>query len=489
MALTPKLELRQSQALVMTPQLQQAIKLLQMSSLELVAYVEAEIEQNPLLERDDGDDAPAADAAGDDTTDPADEPTNAEDPVAGLDADYDSVWESDGAGGGGAAPQEPWHIGGAANDGYAPVEQTPAGEITLRDHLLNQISVDLDDPVDRVIGVHLIDMLDDAGYLGDDLTPVAQRLGCNVARVEATLARLHDFDPAGIFARSLRECLALQLGERNRLDPAMEVLLDNLDLLADRENEELQRRCGVDDEDFAEMLAEIRALDPKPGLAFDNEVAQTIMPDVFVRAGAGGNWQVELNNDTLPRVLVNRRYVATVKRQARTKAEKEYLAERLTSANWLVKSLDQRANTILRVSIELIRQQSRFLTRGVRHLRPLIMRDIADAIEMHESTVSRVTANKYIATPRGIYEMRYFFTNAIRSTRNHAEAHSSEAVRHRIKTAIEAEDAEDVLSDDRLVAILRDEGVEIARRTVAKYREAMRIPSSVERRRRKKRRY
>ncbi|MFQ5957941.1 MAG: RNA polymerase factor sigma-54 [Alphaproteobacteria bacterium] len=494
MALTPKLDLRQSQALVMTPQLQQAIKLLQMSNLELAVYVESELEQNPLLERAEADDAPGAgtaeEATGAAATTPTKQATGATDPLPGLDANYDNLWSSDGAGeGGGAAPHETWQIGGAVDAGYSLVEQTPAGEIGLRDHLLNQLNVDIVDPVDRVIGVHLIDMLDDAGYLSDDLTPVAQLLGCHVARVEATLAKLHNFDPPGIFARSLRECLALQLSERDRLDPAMEVLLDNLDLLADHENEELQRRCGVDDEDFVEMLAEIRALNPKPGLTFDKEVARTIVPDVFVRTSSDGNWNVELNNDTLPRVLVNRRYFATVNRQARTKEEREYLAERLTSANWLVKSLDQRANTILRVSIELIRQQSPFLTRGVRYLRPLIMRDIADAIDMHESTVSRVTANKYIATPRGIYEMRYFFTNAIPSTRSHTEAHSSEAVRYRVKALIEAEDASDVLSDDRLVAILKGDGVDIARRTVAKYREAMRIPSSIERRRQKRRRH
>jgi RNA polymerase sigma-54 factor len=385
-------------------------------------------------------------------------------------------------------PQKTGRISSEMGDSSDILDQTAARDIGLRDHLLNQINVDRLDPVDRVIGVHLIDMLDDAGYIGDDLTPVAQRLGCDVARVETTLEKLQRFDPPGIFARSLRECLALQLSDRNRLDPAMETMLDNLDLLADQENEELQSRCGVDAEDFAEMLAEIRALNPKPGLAFDNEVTQTIVPDVFVRRGPDGDWLLELNNDTLPRVLVDRRYYAKISRQAKTKKEKAYLTDRLNSANWLVKSLDQRANTILRVGTELVRQQNGFFVNGVQHLRPLIMRDIADVIEMHESTVSRVTANKYMSTPRGTFEMRYFFTNAIASTRGDVEAHSSEAVRQRIKALIEAEDPKATLSDDRLVALLKDESIGIARRTVAKYRDMLRIPSSLERKRKRKRR-
>ena len=489
MALTPRLDLRQSQTLVMTPQLQQAIKLLQLSNLELAGYVESELEQNPLLERVEADGSTPTETPGEPatTSDAGPEPeAAARDAVSNLGADYDNMWSSDGTGeGSGAGPREPWRV--ARGDSSAALEQAPAGAPGLRDHLINQLNVDIADPIERMIGVHLIDALDETGYLGEDPGSVAQRLSCDLGLVEATLDRLQDFDPPGVFARDLRECLELQLRELNRLDPAMAALLDNLDLLAQHRTDKLRALCGGDAADFADRLDELTSLNPKPGLAFDSEVAQTIVPDVIVRPSPQGGWLVELNADTLPRVLVNQRYYARISRRAKSKSEKEYLVDRLTSANWLVKSLAQRANTILRVATELVRRQDAFLTHGVQHLRPLILRDIAEEIEMHESTVSRVTANKYMSTPRGTFEMRYFFTNAIRGTGASAQTHSSEAVRDRIKTLIENEAADDILSDDRIVALLRDEGIDIARRTVAKYREATRIPSSVARRRMRKR--
>ncbi len=483
MALTPRLDLRQSQTLAMTPQLQQAIKLLQLSNLELATYVEGEIEQNPLLERVESDDAAVGEAADEPGAD--DEMNAGLDAISHLDADYDNLWGSAGIDESGAAAfGDVRRAAGGFDEGSAIIEATPGRGVGLRDHLLNQLNVDVLDPVDRVIGVHLIDMLDEAGYLSGDLSPVADRLGCEIARVEATLEKLHRFDPPGIFARSLRECLALQLRERGRLDPRMEIVLDNLDLLADRRIDELRKLCGTDADDLDAMLAELTSRNPKPGLAFDTEVVQAIVPDVIVRQAPDGTWLVELNSDTLPRVLVNRRYYATFSRQATTREEKKYLVDRLNSANWLVKSLDQRANTILRVATALVSRQDAFLNHGVQHLRPLILRDIAEEIEMHESTVSRVTVNKYMSTPRGTFELRYFFTTAIASTAAAGAAHSSEAVRHRIKALIEGEDPGAALSDDRLVAVLRQEGIDIARRTVAKYREAMRIPSSLARRRR-----
>jgi RNA polymerase sigma-54 factor len=301
-----------------------------------------------------------------------------------------------------------------------------------------------------------------------------------VARVEATLKLMQDFDPPGIMARNLAECLALQLADRDRLDPAMRALIDNLPLLASRDAPALMKLCGVDAEDLAGMVAEIKALNPKPGLAFDQVEAEPVIPDVLVRPQAGG-FAIELNSDTLPRVLVNNRYYAEVLGSAKRKSDKDYLTDRYQQANWLVKALHQRATTILKVATEIVRQQEGFFRHGVQHLRPLVLRDIALAIEMHESTVSRVTSNKYMATPRGIYELKYFFTSSIAATGG-GEALSAEAVRFRIKALIEAETAS-VLSDDRIVEILLAEGVDIARRTVAKYREAMRIPSSVQRRR------
>jgi RNA polymerase sigma-54 factor len=335
-----------------------------------------------------------------------------------------------------------------------------------------------------LIGSHLIDLLDESGYLAGDLAEVAGQLGCPAERVEATLQLLQRLDPPGIFARSLAECLALQLAERGRLDPAMQALLDRLDLLAKRDLAQLMKHCGVDAEDLKEMIAEIRALNPKPGSAFDQSLAQPVIPDILMRPQPGGDWIVELNSETLPRVLVNTRYYARVAKDARRKEEKDYLSERYQAANWLVKSLHQRATTILKVASEIVRQQDAFFRRGIQHLKPLILRDIADAISMHESTVSRVTTNKHMATPRGLYELKYFFTAAIASSGG-GEAHSAESVRFRIKSLIDAETVEGVLSDDKLVEMLKAEGIDIARRTVAKYREAMKIPSSVQRRREK----
>jgi RNA polymerase sigma-54 factor len=500
MAMTPRLELRQSQALVMTPQLQQAIKLLQLSSMELLAYVDQELEQNPLLERDDegedgieetaaADGVAEAEPGGDSEAEPG---GDGEDDV--LDVDGDNPWNDDGAAEGveedspDAAPAqqfEDWgSSGGGFEDGRANLEQTLSDTTSLRDHLTAQLNMDIGDPGDRMIGLHLIDILDEAGYLAGDVAPLAELLGCSAERVERTLGVLQTFDPPGIFARDLAECLALQLKDRDRLDPSMQALLDNLDLLAKRDLAALVRRCGVDADDLADMVAEIRALDPKPATAFESAVAQPVTPDVLMRSRPGGGWIVELNADTLPRVLINNHYYARVTKEARSKPDRRYIHECFQSASWLVKSLHQRATTILKVATEIVRQQNGFFAKGVSHLRPLVLRDIALAIEMHESTVSRVTSNKYMATPRGIFELKYFFTPAIASSSGGA-AHSAEAVRHRVKALIDAEESTKVLSDDGIADILEGEGIHIARRTVAKYREALGLPSSVQRRREK----
>jgi RNA polymerase sigma-54 factor len=496
-----RLELRQSQALVMTPQLQQAIKMLQLSNIELADFVEAEIEQNPLLEHGEpsGDEAPIAEI------DPVVAEVNGASVVlaeelpgvlagdlAGDAAEHwraESGAEGDGTvdpGGDRGGDSQPGQTrgGGPGGEDMPGIDQTATRARTLREHLSEQIGADLQDVADRVIAIDLLDQIDEAGYLRDGLDGVAERLGCAPARVERVLLRLQEFDPPGVFARDLPECLALQLRDRNRLDPAMRLLLDNLPLLAARNVPALLRICGVDAEDLAEMVAEIKSLDPRPGHAFDPPLAQPVIPDVIMRAGPEGDWLVELNADTLPRVLVNNQYFARVSRAVRSKAEREYLTDRLQSANWLLKSLDQRATTILKVASEIVLQQDGFFRRGVQALRPLILRDIADAIGMHESTVSRVTTNKYMATPRGLFELKYFFTSSIAASRG-GDAHSAEAVRFRIKGLIDGEPSDDTLSDERIVELLEKDGVEIARRTVAKYREAMRIPSSVQRRREK----
>jgi RNA polymerase sigma-54 factor len=476
MALVQRLDIRQGQALVMTPQLQQAIKLLQLSSVELAAYVEGEVEQNPLLERDeaapDTPEPPPVEAA---STGEAthEEAVEAWHEVAGSDGEGNLDYAGD---------PDAWRTRGTRPDGddLPGIDQTLARPVTLREHLLAQLAEEIKDPIDRVIGAHLVDQIDESGYVTVPLESVAQTMGCEAARVESVLHQLQRFEPTGIFARNLAECLALQLKERDRYDPAMQALVENLSLLACRDIPALLRLCRVDAADLAEMAAEIRALDPKPGLQFDGAIAQPVVPDVFVRP-QGAGWLVELNSDSLPRVLINTRYYAEVSASTRDKAAKDYLADKYQSANWLVKALHQRATTILKVSREIVRQQEAFLRHGVQHLKPLVLRDIAQAIGMHESTVSRVTTNKYMVTPRGIFELKYFFTSAIAASSG-GDALSAEAVRFRIKSLIDRE-AREVLSDDRIVDILLKEGVDIARRTVAKYREAMNIPSSVQRRR------
>jgi RNA polymerase sigma-54 factor len=500
-ALTQKLEFRQSQALVMTPQLMQAIKLLQLSNLDLAAYVDAELERNPLLEtvsedpessgadaaEREGrlkDDAGSADWLGEDLE------TSRAAIEDRLGTKLDNVFPDDLGAASSRASRDTvagcsqWAGVGAGGreEGDYNLEAFVSAEMTLRDHLGEQLVLAVAEPARRLIGQYLIDLVDEAGYLPQDLAGIALKLGAPTAEIEAVLSILQGFDPPGVCARSLNECLAVQLKERDRFDPAMQALLDHLDLLAKRDFGSLRRICGVDEDDLMEMSGEIRRLNPKPGLAFGSTLVQPIVPDVFVRAGPDGAWAVELNSETLPKVLVNQNYYAEVAKGARRDQDKAYLTDCLQTATWLVRALDQRARTILKVATEIVRQQDAFLVHGVQHLRPLNLKTVADAIGMHESTVSRVTANKYMATTRGIFELKYFFTSAIAAA-DGGEAHSAEAVRHRIKSLIHAEHPQHVLSDDTIVEKLREAGIDIARRTVAKYREAMRIPSSVQRRR------
>jgi RNA polymerase sigma-54 factor len=507
MAISPKLEMRQGQQLVLTPQLQQAIKLLQLSNMELSAFVEAELERNPLLERDERGEMPDVQAQRE---------AAAEESLPRIDLDEarSDVWLDLSQPGGGdaavvldtaaeniypdASPMDVdpqlgaagWtglrqHSNGSGGGGEdVNLEAFASSGISLKDHLVEQLAVAIVDPIERLIGHYLIDMVDEAGYLVIDLAAVAEKMGCSESLIGKVMSVLQTFDPPGVCARGLAECLALQLKDRNRYDPQIAALLDNLALLASHDLQRLRKAVGVDMDELAEMINEIKQLSPKPGLRFGDVEMQAVIPDVSVRAASDGSWIVELNSETLPRVLVDRSYFARVSKGASQSKDKEYLVDCLQTANWLVKSLDQRARTILRVSEEIVRQQDAFLTLGVRYLRPLNLKTVADAIKMHESTVSRVTSNKYIATPRGIFELKYFFTSAIASA-GEGESHSSESVRHRIRELIDSEMSQAVLSDDTIVERLADEGIEIARRTVAKYREAMRIPSSVQRRREK----
>jgi RNA polymerase sigma-54 factor len=482
--------MRQGQGLVITPQLQQAIKLLQMSNLELEVFVETELERNPLLARDERDNE-ADDGPNDESPAPAEHAADAE-ARADLDTTHDEASPGERATGdapevadvGGAVDWSRAGSGGSFDHDGEGIESSHAREKTLTEHLQDQLSASGLTPVEGVIAGLLIDAVDEAGYLRAEVDEVAERLGCAAELVEKVLTVIQGFDPVGVAARDVRECLMIQLKDQNRYDPAIGALLDNLPLLAKRDLSALKKICGVDDEDLRDMIAEIRGLTPRPGAAFPGgEAATPVAPDVFVREGPGGLWHVELNSDTLPRLLLDQRYHARVSGQSKTDQEKTFVSDCLAQANWLMKSLDQRARTILKVSSEIVRQQDAFLAYGVQHLRPLNLKTVADAIGMHESTVSRVTSNKYMSTPRGLFEMKFFFTSSIASSEG-GEAHSAESVRDKIKKLIETEAKEaDVHSDDRIVEILKTAGVDIARRTVAKYREAMRIPSSVDRRR------
>ena len=498
MSLAPRLDLRQSQSLVMTPQLQQAIKLLALSNLEIEAFIAEELEKNPLLEAGATEEVREPDPEGDFDGE-APEPTDALTGLNGgsedapLDVDYGAETfhhdsPSDMIGADAAAAQGMDGSLGLAGTGSGgeggDIQDMVAGAASLADHLTAQAGSVLSGD-DLLIAGHIIDALDDAGYLTMPLLDIAERLGAPLGQVERVLAVVQTFDPTGIGARDLAECLALQAKEADRYDPCMQKLLANLDLLARGDLARLRRICGVDDEDMADMIRELRAYDPKPGLQFAPSDMQPVVPDIFVAPTVRGGWAVELNNATLPRLIVNRSYYAELAGAAQDKSSKAWLNDSLQSANWLMKALDQRARTIIKVSSEIVKQQEAFFRQGVEHLRPLTLRTIAEAIGMHESTVSRVTSNKYLACPRGLFELKYFFTSAIQSA-DGGEAASAQAVKSHIARLIGEEAPDAILSDDSLVDLLRGRGFDIARRTVAKYREALGLGSSVQRRRQKK---
>jgi len=484
MALGPRLDLRQSQSLVMTPQLQQAIKLLALSNLEIETFIGEALDANPLL--DIGEAAPAPVEAVELPEDarrttlessPVDqlvsEGRGEEDrpldiDTSALDRDFDWGGEFRMAGG---------------EDGPG-IDERAGGDLSLAEHLEAQIGTEAPDARTAAIARHIVGLLDEAGYLPVPLRDVATDLGVPLAESESGLALVQSLDPTGVGARTLSECIALQAIEADRHDPAMARLIENLDLVARGDFARLKRMCGVDDEDFADMLAELRGYDPKPGLRFGGGESAPVTPDILITARADGGWDIRLNEATLPRLIVNRQYYAEMRGTCADKASRAWLSDKLADANWLLKALDQRQKTILKVAVELVRQQDGFFRHGVSHLKPLTLRTVAEAIDMHESTVSRVTSNKYLMCERGTYELKYFFSSGVSSTTSEAGA-SAEAVKAAIRQLIDAEDPKAILSDDTLVDLLKERGFDLARRTVAKYREAIGLGSSVQRRRQK----
>ena len=494
MALGPRLDLRQSQSLVMTPQLQQAIKLLAASNLEIESFIAEALEANPLLDTGGpadvgeperieiaappGEDAPADELmlrGGGEGDAPLD--------LSSVDRDWDT-----GDGEARNARDAEWGAaaGGSGGDfDDAPDwEQLRAAEITLSEHLEGQIGALTSDPRTGFIARHIIGLLDDAGYLSTPIDEVADDLGVELFEAEAALTLVQSLDPTGVGARNLAECIAIQAREADRYDPCMAALISNLDLVARGEVERLKRLCRVDDEDFADMLRELRSYNPRPGLAFMPSDSSSVVPDILITANAAGGWDIALNEDTLPKLIVNRGYFVELNAGATSKESQGWLKEKLADAHWLIRALDQRQKTILKTAAEIVKQQDGFFRRGVSELRPLTLREVAEKIEMHESTVSRVTSNKYLACARGTFELKYFFTSGVASA--DGEGASSAAIKSRIKALIDTETAKNILSDQQLAEMLQKEGFDLARRTVAKYREAIGLGSSAERRRAKK---
>ncbi len=496
MAIGPRLDLRQSQSLVMTPQLQQAIKLLAASNLEIETFISDALEANPLLEAgvvssdnesppSDPDDIPREEFTSDQlmaqTQGESEAPLDID--AGALDRDRDT-----GDGVAISATTNDWGAaggsGGAAGEDFPGIEATQASEASLGEHLDQQIGGIAVNDKEAFAARHIAGLLDDAGYLASDLRDVAYDLGVTLDEAEDALEVVQMCDPTGVGARSLAECLALQAREADRLDPCMRKLIDNLELVALGEVARLKRLCQVDDEDFADMLRELRSFDPKPGLAFAPTTTDAIVPDVLLTQNDNDGWDIALNEETLPRLVVNRSYFVEVNDGSPGTEAQGWLKEKLADAHWLIRALDQRQKTILKTAAEIVKQQDGFFRRGVSELRPLTLREVAEQIDMHESTVSRVTSNKYLHCDRGCFELKYFFSSGVASS--DGEGASSEAIKARIKALTDAEEPKKVLSDQKLADLLRDEGFDLARRTVAKYREAIGIGSSAQRRRQKK---
>lgn len=474
--LTQTLQFKQQQNLVMTPQMQQAVKLLQMNNIELQSFLEEEMVQNPLLDKVEPE--PESEVGEVETPETSEEDSPPETVHEDAQEDFDAGHKMADIGAGGNS---------SFTDDLPDFEDRLVRQKTLREHLNEQLHIDADTILEKSIGALLIDRLDESGYLRDDPVTLATQIGCSETTIQSVLSRLKKFDPTGVFAHDLADCLALQLEEQGELTASFQLLLQNLPLLAQHDYKKLARVCNVDEDELSEMTALLRTLNPRPSSRFDHVVAQTAIPDVLMKAlpkNIGGGWRVELNTDTLPRVLVNQQYYTEVSAHTKDKGEREYLATQLHNASWLVKALEQRAMTILKVASEIVERQDGFFLYGIEFLKPLTLRDIAEAIDMHESTVSRVTTGKFIGTPRGLFELKFFFSSSIEGA--DGTAISSQSVKARIKALTDAETADNVLSDDDLVDALNKEGMNVARRTVAKYREALGIQSSVQRRRIKK---
>ncbi|MDB5477988.1 MAG: polymerase sigma-54 factor [Alphaproteobacteria bacterium] len=505
----PHLALRQTQSLTITPALKQAIALLQMNNLELDALVEQEVQVNPFLDRAGDSEMPDTDVPSEKEKD-YHGANNYEAPgTKHIDTPHDDKLEFDASNvftgdvtygeTAEAFDTNPQMDRGSAGredfgDTDYSLDNRVRNEDSLFDHVTNQIQMGFSAPQDRMIGLALMEGLDEAGYYRGNMHEISRQFECEISDVEMVLSRCQHFEPAGIFALNLAQCMEIQLRDQGVLTPVMQVMLANLSLLEKHDFKTLQKKCGVDEQELKNMLVSLRRLDPKPGAQFTHDIAQTLVPDILMRKNKDPNhadsWIVELNPDTLPRVLINQRYAAMIQSKGVKKEEKQFLIEKYQGAQFLVKAMDQRAQTIIKVAAEIIRQQEGFFNYGASYLKPLVLRNVAELVEVHESTVSRVTTGKYMLTPRGIFELKYFFSSSVGATKDNlggeGMTHSSNAIKSRIKVLIDKEDPKKVLSDDDIVDLLKEDDITLARRTVTKYREAMGYGSSVDRRRQKR---
>ncbi len=489
MAIAPRIEIKQSQSLLMTPQLRQAIQLLQMSNLELNDLVNQELEINPFLERED--DLIGEIEVDNQTIDDYKDDNAQENESYEIDTDYDNQTDDFGSDREGYEDNTDYSWddyskskSASSAEDFDYFEKKLKNEKSLLSFLQEQIQINFYKPYEKLVASHLIELLDGAGYFRGNLKELSQKLNIKEDILEDILYVLKTFEPSGIFAESLSECLEIQLKDKKLLTEPMQHLLQNLGLLAEGKTKELLKICHLTNEaELHALVKEIRALNPKPTADYEHEATSYIIPDVFVKRGKYGEYNIELNSMSLPKVLINQSYKTYV--GSENKETNKYVKNQISSANFLVKALHQRATTILKVCEEIVKNQYDFFEKGVQFLRPMLLKDIAEAAEIHESTVSRVTNNKYMHTPRGTFELKYFFSSAAGSY-NGDESTSTTTIKHKIKELIEAEESNKILSDDTLAELLAIQGIKIARRTIAKYRESMNIPTSAERKRNKR---
>ncbi|CTT96662.1 RNA polymerase factor sigma-54 [Escherichia coli] len=469
------LQLRLSQQLAMTPQLQQAIRLLQLSTLELQQELQQALESNPLLEQiDTHEEIDTRETQDSETLDTADALEQKEMPEElPLDASWDTIYTAG----------TPSGTSGDYIDDELPVYQGETTQ-TLQDYLMWQVELTPFSDTDRAIATSIVDAVDETGYLTVPLEDILESIGdeeIDIDEVEAVLKRIQRFDPVGVAAKDLRDCLLIQLSQFDKTTPWLEearlIISDHLDLLANHDFRTLMRVTRLKEDVLKEAVNLIQSLDPRPGQSIQTGEPEYVIPDVLVRKH-NGHWTVELNSDSIPRLQINQHY-ASMCNNARNDGDSQFIRSNLQNAKWLIKSLESRNDTLLRVSRCIVEQQQAFFEQGEEYMKPMVLADIAQAVEMHESTISRVTTQKYLHSPRGIFELKYFFSSHV-NTEGGGEA-SSTAIRALVKKLIAAENPAKPLSDSKLTSLLSEQGIMVARRTVAKYRESLSIPPSNQR--------